>query len=282
MLAADQERALCDAMADGLVVVDGEGVVRYANWAAAALLGCEPGALVGSPFGFPVEDRRTIHVTPIAPVADQGHGGASPQARAVEMRVAPVAWKRHPARLVNLRDVTEAVARYDRARAAALHDALTGLPNRAWMDAHLEQALRVARRDRSFVALLFVDLDDFKEVNDRWGHAVGDALLRSVAARLSAVVRAGDGVARLSGDEFAVAVAGVGGRADAEVVARKVLEVLGAEHEVGARRLLVNVSIGAALFPVDAASATELLILADTAMYRAKTRGKGQLVFFDG
>jgi diguanylate cyclase (GGDEF)-like protein len=279
--AADLVEDLCEAMADGVVVVDAAGVVRFANAAAGTLLGRPAAALRGAPFGFPVEDRRTIDVADADARAASRSGDAVQPVRAVEMRVAPVAWAGAPARLVNLRDVTDAVARYDRARAAALHDPLTSLPNRTWMDEHLEQALRVARREGSVVALLFIDLDDFKEVNDRLGHAVGDALLRSVAGRLSAVVRSGDGVARLSGDEFAIAVAAVGGRADAELVARKVFEALAPEHEVEGQRLRVRASIGVALFPIDAASATELLILADTAMYRAKTHGKGKMVFFE-
>jgi diguanylate cyclase (GGDEF)-like protein len=148
------------------------------------------------------------------------------------------------------------------------------------MTEHLEQALRVARRERTLVALLFIDLDDFKEVNDRWGHAVGDDLLRSIAVRLSGVLRDDDLVARLSGDEFTVTLTGLRDRGYVDVVAQKVLDALTAPHDLDGRSVRVSASVGAAVFPTDATHATELLMLADTAMYRAKTRGKDRFEAF--
>ena len=165
-------------------------------------------------------------------------------------------------------------------RAAAMFDPLTGLPNRTLMTEQLEQALRVARRERSLVALLFVDLDDFKEVNDRWGHAAGDALLQSIAGRLSGVLRDGDGVARLSGDEFIVTITGLRDPGYVDVVAQKVLEAVTAPVELEGRPVRVGASVGSAVFPSDATHATELLMLADTAMYRAKVQGKNRFVPF--
>ena len=273
-------RAMYDAMADGLLVVDAEGTVVFANASAVALLGRDRAALVGRPFGLPIGDRRTLVVGAAAPASHEVDRALQPGDRVLEMRVAPMVWQGAVAQLLNVSDVTEAVERYRTARAAAVFDPLTGLPNRTLMTEHLEQALRVARRERTLVALLFVDLDDFKEVNDSWGHAVGDALLRSVAERLSGVLRDGDGVARLSGDEFTVTLTGLRDAAYVGVVAQKVLDALTAPHDLGGRSVRVGASIGAAVFPTDAIHATELLMLADTAMYRAKLHGKDRFEFF--
>lgn len=275
-------RAMYDAMADGLLVVDSAGTVVFANASAVALLGRDRSALVGRPFGLPIGDRRTLVVGPSLPASSEVERALQPGDRVLEMRVAPMVWQGDVAQLLNVSDVTEAVERYRTARAAAVFDPLTGLPNRTLMSEHLEQALRVARREGSLVALLFIDLDDFKEVNDRWGHAVGDALLRSVAARLSGVLRAGDGVARLSGDEFTVTLPGLGDRSYAELVAQKVLDVLTAPHDLDGQIVRIGASVGCAVFPSDAMQATELLMLADTAMYRAKLHGKDRFEFFGG
>ena len=274
--------AILDAMADGLLVVDADGTVVFANASALAMLRRAPGELLGTPFGLPIGDRRTLVVGASVPGSTHADAALQPGDRVLEMRVAPVAWNGGTARLLDLRDVTEAVERYRSARTAATYDALTGLPNRTLMMAHLEQALRFARRERTLVAVLFIDLDDFKDVNDGLGHAVGDALLRSVAARLSGVLRAGDGVARLAGDEFTVTLPGLRDRSYAEVVAQKVLEALAVPHDLDGRSVRIGASVGGAVFPTDAENATELLLLADTAMYRAKVHGKDRCVFFGG
>ena len=275
-------RAMYDAMADGLLVVDAAGAVVVANASALALLGRDRSALVGAPFGLPIGDRRTLVVGAAMPASHDVDRALQPGERVLEMRVAPLVWRGGVAQLLNVSDVTESVERYRTARAAAVYDPLTGLPNRTLMTEHLEQALRVARRERTLVALLFIDLDDFKEVNDRWGHAVGDALLQSIAARLSGVLRDGDGVARLAGDEFTVTLTGLRDPGYVDVVARKVLDALTAPHDLDGRSVRVGASVGAAVFPTDATHATELLMLADTAMYRAKVQGKDRFVAFAG
>jgi diguanylate cyclase (GGDEF)-like protein/PAS domain S-box-containing protein len=155
----------------------------------------------------------------------------------------------------------------------AYHDALTDLPNRLLFQEHLEQALARAQRGDLAVAVLFVDLDDFKLVNDSYGHTTGDELLRVVAARLREAVRASDVVARLGGDEFLVLVADIdlATAADAaERVAENIRTAVRAPVVLGPGELYAHASIGAALYPADAASADELLSKADIAMYRAK------------
>ena len=154
-------------------------------------------------------------------------------------------------------------------RRQALHDVLTGLPNRALLHDRLEQALRVAGRDNTALALLLIDLDGFKTINDTLGHHQGDLLLREVGARLRTVPRQRDTVARLGGDEFAALLPG-DDEGGATRTARKILAALAAPVVVEGRRLVVGASIGVALYPAHGTDAATLLRRADAAMYAAK------------
>ena len=163
----------------------------------------------------------------------------------------------------------------------ALTDPLTGLPNKRLFNDRLDRAISEARRDGSQVALLFADLDEFKPVNDRLGHAAGDALLKQVAARILACVRASDTVGRLGGDEFAVLVRDARSRDDCENVAKKILASLAYPFTLPAAagadpapQATISVSVGISLFPDHAQDADFLLQHADEAMYLAKGRGK--------
>jgi len=167
-------------------------------------------------------------------------------------------------------------------RHQALHDALTGLPNRLLAMDRLEQMLARARRSHGPVAVLYIDLDGFKHVNDTFGHPAGDELLRAVAARLDSVFRAGDTAARLSGDEFVVLVDNGTLAAGAEPVAERLLAVLRQPYDLGprlGRRLSLTASIGVALDV--GATAEELLGSADLALYEAKAKGRDRYELFD-
>lgn len=163
----------------------------------------------------------------------------------------------------------------------ALHDPLTGLANRVLLRDHLERAL--ARRERSpgTVALLFVDLDDFKRVNDSYGHAAGDEILVRVSERLAGAVRAEDVVGRQSGDEFAVLLGRVGDIDEAVTVAERILTELRRPIQLGARSLVVGGSIGIALATDPSMTADDLISQADAAMYEAKAAGKGRQAVYD-
>jgi len=158
-------------------------------------------------------------------------------------------------------------------RILAYHDNLTGLPNRSLLHDRLGVAITHARRQATRLAVLFLDLDDFKAVNDAFGHGFGDRLLVELAGRIRASVRAGDTVARFGGDEFVVLLDEVGGTADAAHVAAKVLEALRAPFRLDEREVTVAASLGMSLFPDDGASGEELLRQADAAMYRDKQDG---------
>jgi diguanylate cyclase (GGDEF)-like protein len=156
-----------------------------------------------------------------------------------------------------------------------MHDELTGLPNRRLLRERLESALARARRHQASLALLFIDLDRFKQVNDRHGHACGDRLLQQVAARIGATVRDTDMVARMGGDEFVVLIEDIASPADAEAVGCKIHAALALPFDLGnGIRQPIAASIGSAHFPEDADAIDSLLDAADTAMYVAKARGK--------
>jgi diguanylate cyclase (GGDEF)-like protein/PAS domain S-box-containing protein len=186
-----------------------------------------------------------------------------------------------PASLILAHDVTERHALQERLAYQAFHDDLTGLPNRALLRDRIEHALASGCRDGSRVAVLFLDLDGFKVVNDSLGHAAGDELLAAVAARLQTCVRPGDSVARLGGDEFAVLLVEDRDDRAADVVASRALEAFRAPFDLDGRQVVVSASIGIATgSPVDATADT-LLRDADAAMYAAKWSGSARAQRFE-
>ena len=162
----------------------------------------------------------------------------------------------------------------------AQFDPLTGLPNRALLADRFDQTIVQAKRRGSPLAVLFIDLDGFKQVNDTLGHAGGDELLKEVAVRLQASVRSGDTVARISGDEFAIVLADLSRPEDAALVAQKVIGRVAAAVEIGGKEVFVTASVGIAAYPGDGADAETLIGAADAAMYRAKQSGRNAFQFF--
>jgi diguanylate cyclase (GGDEF)-like protein len=165
-------------------------------------------------------------------------------------------------------DVSELRRAEQAMRFLAYHDTLTGLPNRRLLDDRLRQALRLAQRRDRMVATLLVHLDDFRQATDALGPAAGDAVLQEVAQRLAGCVRKADTLARAGSDEFAVVVCDLKEEAEARIVADKLLQVLGAEFHVGARRLRLAASIGVSLYPTDGSDGEALLRNADAARVR--------------
>jgi len=170
---------------------------------------------------------------------------------------------------------------YAQIRHQAFHDHLTGLPNRALLGDRIEHALARGRRGNPLVALLFVDVDDFKVVNDSFGHEAGDQVLVTVATRLQRLVRPGDTVARLSGDEFGILLEDLQAAADAEATAGRLVEAFAQPIEVGGRTVAVAVSVGVAAGTAATTSANDLIRNADFAMYRAKSLGKSRHRLYD-
>ncbi len=184
-------------------------------------------------------------------------------------------------RMVVIRDITVRKQAQERIEFLALHDALTQLPNRLYLDEYMERTLALARRQRKAVALLFIDLDEFKQINDTLGHQAGDDVLRETARRLRAAVRESDLVARLGGDEFLIVLTNIDSMHDTERVAASILAAL--QPPVLLKRRMVEAlpSIGIAMFPHDGDSMDELIRRADAAMYQAKDTGGNRYKFAD-
>ena len=167
-----------------------------------------------------------------------------------------------------------------RLKILAENDNLTGLSNRYYFDKSLRSAVSRAERHRNKLALLFIDLDDFKYINDNFGHDIGDDLLKNIARILQSMMRAGDDVCRLGGDEFAILVHHFDGKEDLINLAERILEKLRVPQKINYQDLVVSASIGIAVFPDSAADTGDLLKAADLAMYSAKKKGKNKWLFF--
>lgn len=179
-----------------------------------------------------------------------------------------------------LADITERKQAEERMRHIAQTDSLTGLPNRLSLQVRLAQLLPEARRHNWLLAVMFIDLDRFKIINDTLGHQVGDELLRDVAIRLNHVVRETDFVARLGGDEFVILLPAISGPADAAVIANKIIGALSSSILTGNHELHTSPSIGISIFPEDGSDGDTILKNADTAMYHAKSAGRNNYQFY--
>jgi diguanylate cyclase (GGDEF)-like protein/PAS domain S-box-containing protein len=182
--------------------------------------------------------------------------------------------------VVAFRDVSAARATSVEMSHLAQHDSLTDLPNRVLFKDRLTQAIALAVRQDKQLAVMFLDLDHFKKINDSLGHGVGDQLLQSVAKRLVTCVRRTDTVSRLGGDEFVVLLSQVARGEDAAVSARKIIRALAVPHIIDNKSLDINVSLGVSTFPIDGPDAQTLMDNADTAMYDAKEHGRNNFQFF--
>ncbi len=268
------------ASPDPVFVLDLDGNVVYANKATSDLFTLEREAIIGKTLfdlGFPFapELQHTLEKV----VADQSthrgkfvHTFASGQGERFDYLLAPVLDEHQytETTVCIFRDITEQALAEEKIRHAAHHDLLTGLPNRRLFLDRLDQQVKHANRDDLPLSVLFMDLDGFKDVNDTFGHDVGDALLREVAERLSECVRDEDTVARHGGDEFTVIIAGAEQRNDVELVAQKIRDAVGLPFQIAERPIHIAASIGIASYPHDATTPTALLHAADRAMYDVK------------
>ena len=180
-----------------------------------------------------------------------------------------------------LADITLLKQAQDQLQDIAFHDGLTGLPNRLLLIDRLEQALEAARRHQRSLAVCYVDLDGFKRINDEFGHAAGDRLLKEVALRLAHAVRANDTVCRLGGDEFIILLTELGSAASCQELLQRVIEDLERPFDLdGGRQARLSASIGVAIFPGDGEQPETLINNADRAMYDAKKLGLHRVCMF--
>ncbi len=183
-------------------------------------------------------------------------------------------------RVSSFRDITERKRAEERLHYLALHDVLTGLPNRTLLYERLSQAMVFAQRNKRQVALLFIDLDRFKIINDSLGHAIGDKLLKSVSERLLGCVRKSNTVSRLGGDEFTVMLANMTQIGSTARVAQKILDAIARPFSLSGRERFITASVGIALYPTDGDNVETLIKNADAAMYLAKERGRNNYQFY--
>lgn len=184
--------------------------------------------------------------------------------------------------LVASRDITEQKEMQDTIRHMALHDSLTGLPNRVLLDERANQAIRAAKRSKQKVGFIFLDLDNFKVVNDTYGHAAGDELLGLIAQRLVQCVRSEDTVARLGGDEFVLVINGCSTWEVLTTIATKLQKSLQQPFSLQGQRVVIGLSMGIALFPDHGKNSRHLFQYADQALYEAKEAGGDAFRFYQG
>ncbi|MDA5109891.1 sensor domain-containing diguanylate cyclase [Brevibacillus thermoruber] len=178
------------------------------------------------------------------------------------------------------RDITERKKLESQLEHMAYHDMLTGLPNRRLLLDRMQQAIAKAKRSDQLLAVLFLDCDNFKEINDTWGHDVGDQFLQVLAKRLASCVRDVDTVARLGGDEFVILLTSLESDTEAAKVAARILDVLQQPWLIAKQRFSITTSIGIAFFPHDGTDADQLLRHADQALYKAKSGGRNGYRFY--
>jgi diguanylate cyclase (GGDEF)-like protein/PAS domain S-box-containing protein len=275
-------RTFADAAVEGLVVIDGERLVD-ANKSFLALAGFE--SLGDAPERLSdllIEvNLAALSMAPDAPPVECRLLRADGESREVELLLRPLAWRGADLRILAVRDISERKEAAERIAHLAFHDALTGLPNRAVFADHLERTVAKADENAEPVAVVCVDLDGFKAVNDVYGHPAGDALLIAAAQRLRSAVRGHELVARLGGDEFAVVQSGGDQPAHAGLLAQRVVEALAEPFAIGHDTVRISASVGVALFPADAADPERLVKNADMALYRAKAEGRGTARFYE-
>ena len=273
---------------DMIAICDADGVIRYASPSSEQLLGVAPGELAGQRLDD-VLGPEAAHVREVfdqvirADHSEQVTNFSIPQAegekRSFKMVIANLCHVESIRGVtLNIRDISDATRLHDQLRTLAFHDSLTLLANRSLFADRVHQAIRRVS-DGMTPAVLFIDLDNFKTVNDSLGHSAGDALLRSFAHRLVQCTRAGDTVARLGGDEFAVLIDHAPNVDAAMAVARQVLDTCKQPFDIDGRPVRVGCSVGVAI--ADRVSNVERLLRnADAAMYSAKSRGKGHAEIF--
>jgi diguanylate cyclase (GGDEF)-like protein/PAS domain S-box-containing protein len=285
-----------NSISDAVIGTDMTGNVDYLNIAAECMTGWSREEARGYPIGEVMRiidnDSRKPKPNPVELVLQHNTAMALTQGTilirrdgqeaAIEDSVAPIHdWDgKLTGAVIVFHDISAAQSMALKMAHLAQHDFLTNLPNRVLLNDRVAQAIALAKRRGTHLALLFLDLDHFKHINDSLGHAVGDHLLQSVADRLCACVRGSDTVSRQGGDEFVILVTDDQFAEKATLVADKILSALAAPHLIGEHELHITTSIGISIYPEDGKDAETLLKNADTAMYSAKEKGRNNSQYF--
>ena len=277
-------KAVLEAVGDVIVATDSNGIIDTVNPAVTLTFGYRADEVIGKPLSILIPELSSDANCDPAGTGD----GMEYEARRKSGKLFPVELAVSGFQIGNdrcviaaIRDITERKAAEEMVRKLALTDPLTGLSNRNLFNRRLNDALNTAKRLGTHVALMLLDLDDFKSVNDNFGHPVGDALLIEVARRLERCVREVDTVARLGGDEFAIIVSNIESLGDADTVATRVIERLSEQLTIEGCLVSAGVSIGISIYPRDDTDPEALVRLADRALFEAKANGQGAYRFYD-
>ena len=281
---------MVESSADAIIGKSLDGTIISWNPAAERLYGYTAPEAIGQPISLLLPQDQALDTAPLLERVRRGdriehfettHLSKNGRRIAVALSISPVTDRTGLVMGVSTiaRDITERKRADERIRYLALHDALTGLPNRTLFRERVTSGIARARRNGHQLAVLFIDLDNFKEVNDTLGHHIGDRLLQVTASRLQRCLREGDGVARLGGDEFVVDLPIISRNHEAAVIAEKILEVLRAPFMLDDYALQVSASIGISLYPNDGDDVETLMHTADSAMYLAKKQGRNNFKF---
>ncbi len=281
-------RALVEQASDSFYVHDFEGRFIDVNQSGCDCLGYTRSELLNMSLAdidvdLSINKLKSLlgPITSRSPIAlESRHRHKDGTVFPVEIRIGPIEIDGHQHLLSLARDVTERKELQDHIQHLAYHDPLTDLPNRAMFNRHLSHAMIQARRYYKGLAVLFIDLDRFKNINDTLGHDAGDRLLQEMARRLTASLREGDLVARLGGDEFVVLLEEVTDLSHVSQVARQILSSLVKEYPLDGQLIHITASIGISTFPEDGRDEFSLMKHADVAMYRAKAAGKNNFQFY--
>ena len=282
-------RSLIEASLDPLLTIDAAGKITDINQAAEDIAGYGREELVGSDFSLyftePERARESYQrVFAQGRVSDYALALRHRDGHVIDLLCNATVYRDEAGKVsgvfVVARDNSERKRVEERMQRQAHYDALTGIPNRVLFFERLRQGTIRAKRERHELALLFLDLDKFKAVNDSLGHEAGDEVLRVTASRIRGLLRESDTVARIGGDEFTVILPRISSRHNAAEVAAKIVDALAAPFDLsdfngGKREVTIGCSVGIAIFPVDAENADGLVVAADTAMYEAKRNGSG-------
>jgi len=286
---------ILQTISDGVLITDEMGTIQSTNPAAETIFGYKARELIGKNISMLVpEPHQSVHDAYLADFQKSGISNVVGNLRElialhkdgiefhIEITINELKQDDGRKTFTSIfRDVTERKRRDDQISHLAHHDALTGLPNRLLFEDRLEHALNQARRNKETVALLFIDLDKFKPINDTLGHEAGDAVLKEVARRLLNCSRASDTVARVGGDEFVVILAPISRRDGAGKVAKSMIKALMAPVVEVAQDCTIGASIGISIFPDDATDPQTLMSCADETMYRVKKAGRNNYLYFD-
>jgi diguanylate cyclase (GGDEF)-like protein/PAS domain S-box-containing protein len=297
LLERERAQVTLNSIGDGVISTDGAGNVTYLNPVAESMTGWLQREALGRPLhdvlriidgdsGEPARNPMAmaiLHNTAVGLSANSVLIRRDGHESAIEDTASPI-YDRHgqvTGAVIVFHDVSAARAMSLKMSHLAQHDFLTDLPNRMLLQDRLARAIASAHRHRKSLAVLFLDVDRFKHINDSLGHAIGDQLLQSIARRLVACVRGSDTVSRQGGDEFVILLSEVARAEDAAITAAKILAAMSTPHRINQQDLHVTVSVGIGVYPDDGTDAETLLKNADSALFHAKSHGRGKQQLFE-